>query len=225
MKKSALVLLAMVMLFLGVPKQLNADTTWDVTSSFRSDNGNPNGVWSYGWRNYSQFQLYTSNGPDINGLPVWWGPLQYDGGVAPVIALNTTGSPINGVQPGQLALHPGPNGEASVLRWTAPVGVSGLGSIQGQFLPGDAGIMQVGVFENGNWASPLWTGTDSGAFSISVPLTAGDTIDFAVYGGFGHGSTPLQATITAAPEPSTFVLLGFGAVGLLGFAWRRRKTA
>jgi hypothetical protein len=27
------------------------------------------------------------------------------------------------------------------------------------------------------------------------------------------------------PEPSTLVLLGMGAVGLLGFAWRRRKRA
>jgi len=27
------------------------------------------------------------------------------------------------------------------------------------------------------------------------------------------------------PEPSTLVLLGVGAISLLGFAWRRRKRA
>jgi hypothetical protein len=33
----------------------------------------------------------------------------------------------------------------------------------------------------------------------------------------------VSATVT--PEPSTLVLLGMGAVGLLGWAWRRRKRA
>lgn len=119
----------------------------------------------------------------------------------------------------------GPDGEMSVAQWTAPADWSGGdAAIQGQFFPGDSGIMQVGIFENGNWALPLWSASDSGSFTLSVPVAAGDTIDFGVYGGYSYGNTPLDATITAAPEPSTLVLLGIGAISLLGYAWRRRAA-
>jgi hypothetical protein len=35
----------------------------------------------------------------------------------------------------------------------------------------------------------------------------------------------LLVTYTLAPEPSTFVLLGIGAISLFGYAWRRRPQA
>ena len=227
--------LMVVLWFIGVAV-LTTDSvladTWNPTVDFSNVN-NPNGAWSYGWMDNSHFQLFVSsgtNGPDnANGSPIWWGPLA---GLPPLqdirlpaVWLNT-GSEVYSVPPGMLAFHPGPNGEASVMRWTAPTGVSGLGSIQGQFLPGDFGIMQVGVFEDGDWASPLWTGTDSGTFNLSVPLAAGDTIDFGVYGGYAGGNTLLEATITAAvPEPSTLALLAAGAIGIVGVTWRRRRAA
>jgi threonine dehydrogenase-like Zn-dependent dehydrogenase len=59
-------------------------------------------------------------------------------------------------------------------------------------------------------------------------VSVGSQVDFII-GLDNHsvvnGATKFTATINTVPEPSTFVLLGMGAVGLLGFAWRRRKRA
>ena len=44
----------------------------------------------------------------------------------------------------------------------------------------------------------------------------------------GYGINPSGQNdaflLTPTPEPSTFALLAAGAVGLLGYAWRRRGT-
>jgi hypothetical protein len=47
-------------------------------------------------------------------------------------------------------------------------------------------------------------------------------LDSVSYSG---GGLNLQLRLTTVPEPSTFVLLGMGAAGLLVYVWRRRKTA
>lgn len=203
--------------------------TWDVNANF-TNALNPSGAWSYGWRNGGVFQLYaTPNEFNTDGSPGWFGPLS--NGVIPegfpCIWRNTAPSH-DGVLTGQLSLHPGTGGEMSVARWTAPADYSGDVTVQGKFWPGDSGSMIVGIFKNGNWASPLWTATDWGTFDLSVPIAAGDRIEFGVRAGdtgYGGGNTPLDATITAnVPEPSIVALLGFGAIAFAAIAWRRGMT-
>lgn len=194
-----------------------AQVVWNPTSAFSTTNGNPNGVWTYGWMDtaFTTFAPYAST--SANG---WLGNLGGDG--SPVIWLNTGGSTSYGNPPGDLALHPGPGFQPSILRWTAPAGSSGTAQIVGRFLAGDGGVMAVAIRFNG---SSVWSATDAGSFDFNQLFTAGDQLDFAVYGGYNFGTTPLELTITgpAIPEPAASAgLLGFAALGLVAF--RRRRS-
>lgn len=125
---------------------------------------------------------------ELVGLQIWSMPEATD----PNVTRNSQKYPLSGQgitwQPGQLALHPGPNGESSVVRWTCPG--EGTHTIEGAF----AGIAQrtttdVHVLHNGRSVHNGWINVEGqgnqSIFSESLPLTQGDTLDFVV--GFGNG--------------------------------------
>ncbi len=96
-------------------------TLYDATSDFSINNGNPNGVWSYGWMptDFSTFNLYTHYIlQEPMRLLTWYREGSSD--YTPQIVRNDGSDTFNGIAPGQLALHPSSAYEASVLRWTAP---------------------------------------------------------------------------------------------------------
>jgi hypothetical protein len=187
-----------------------AQVVWNPTTDFSTTNGNPNGVWTYGWMDtaFTTFTVTVSHNTNT-----WLGNLGGDG--SPVIWLNTSTSSPYGVPPGDISLHPGPGTEPSILRWTAPPSFSGTAHVAGQFLSGDTGVMQVEVRFNGN---PVWSATNFGAFVFDRVFVAGDQLDFAVFGGYDYGNTPLVMSITssAIPEPSTCA--AFFGVAVLGVA-------
>jgi hypothetical protein len=91
--------------------------------------------------------------------------------------------------------------------------------------------MQVGIFLNNDWSTPLFQVTDHGSFSFVQAVAPGTTIDFAAYGGYAYGNTPIDARISgslnAVPEIDP---AGLGSVlalvtGALGIVERRRATA
>lgn len=162
-----------------------------------SSTSNPNGNWSYGYTpldDISNFVLFTHavhnnhyGSPDI---PVdWWSrPDEWH----PLILKNTSHLTIviqDGlvVPPNMFEMHPGPNGERSVLRWTAPA--SGHFRAQGQFrglnTNGET-TTDVLIVINGNQTrlSDIVDGYNiEKPFDLTFALSAGSTIDFSV--GFG----------------------------------------
>jgi ELWxxDGT repeat protein len=162
---------------------------------------NPNGVWSYGQSITltSAFQRYTQAGPNnenpppANLLDTWnagtGGRHSY-----PSVLHNGTSNAITSnaftYLPGQLAFHPGPNGQYSVVRWTAPR--AGSLSLEAAFSGLDFGgptTTDVHILRNG---AALFNGevTKFGtgpSFNSEVVVAAGDTIDFAV--GYGSNGT------------------------------------
>jgi hypothetical protein len=188
-----------------------ADTnSWDVTADFSITNGNPNGVWSYGYMNtdFTGFTLFTRKGmyhaPDFIN-PAWDNPGNTAG-----IWKNNSGLTGYGVPQGWLSLHPGSSYQPCVARWTAPTGLSGTISIVGEFLAGDGGKMKVAVRKSG---TEIMYALDNGKFNLTQNISSNEivTIDFMAYGGYAYGNTPLTAKISrvqAVPEPAT--LLGFG---------------
>ena len=207
---------------------------------------NPNGAWSYGFSSsLGGFTPYTGSGIFLGNatLPAWLGAAPGNVALDPWVTKNVSNTMQTGLglqlAPGDLAFHPGPQGQYSIVRWTAPT--AGDFSVGGLFESGDRFVgstVDVHVLENGssllstNLVGPL--GTQTSPFSFLRTLNIGDTIDFAVGFGpnsnFGSDSTVLDATITtrplsppaSVPEPSS--LFGLGCLGAFVY-WQQRRTS
>jgi hypothetical protein len=125
----------------------------------------------------------------LAGLMMW----QRQGGPDPNVTCNPTAHPITGTgmtwQPGNAAFHPGPAGEYSVARWTAPrdgeVQVSAAfanicehATTDVHVLHNAASLLDAGINVNGGGDQAGWSGTAS--------VQAGDTLDCVVGWGNGH---------------------------------------
>lgn len=168
--------------------------TWNANLEFSVDHANPNGVWSYGWYPSTltgPLTLYTlhSSAP---AAPLWGAWIAPDS--TPAVWKNTTNVSQNGVATGQLSLHPGPNGEACVVRWTNPQGSQrGTLLVNGRFWPGDVGWMQVGVRVNGTLE---YQAADSAGFELALDNRDVEDVEFLVWQGYAFGNTPLDVDLT-----------------------------
>ena len=225
--KMRITLLALASLLAMAAPPVHAGSVYDAAADF-SLASNPNGVWSYGYENSLglSLQLYDKATVDVLGrvgLDSWNSSAL---GIDPNVIHNRTNKALTFVsatwQAGELSFHPGPNGQFSVIRWTAPN--AGEFNLSAMF----SGIDFVGptttdvhILQNGNslLSADVLTYGPGPSFSNILSVKAGDTIDFAVGfgpdGNYGFDSTGIAATLTAVPEPVSVLMLTLG-VGIVG---------
>jgi hypothetical protein len=130
----------------------------------------------------------------------------------PALGYNPTNASITPVPPGTATIpahtvefHPGPEGQNSVLRWTAPA--SGNYQVKAVFWGDDfvgPTTTDVHVLHNG---ACIYSAEVSGygpssdqSFTTTISVAVGDTVDFAVGygtdGGYSNDTTGVSAVIT-----------------------------
>lgn len=231
--KSINSLLVTLMLVLAAAWPAKADS---IVGDFSASN-NPNGNWSYGYTSTlgGSFSLFAASGTGCSGtLDVWTTSSGF-----PVVVHNSSGttqtcSGTVSVPTNVLGMHPSSSGEDAVVRWTAAA--SGTYSIGGFFEGLDfvyPTTTDVHILLNSStslFSAGIASFEVPANFALSEALLAGDTIDFVV--GYGNDAsyigdtTGLAGNINAAsaiPEPSAWLLLGTGILGLLSGQRLRRR--
>jgi len=183
-----------------------SSTCWDAAADF-SHTSNPNGQWQYGREVSGTYSLINSGGatlvhssPDVY---FWEGGDGYIG--EPTVGKNVGNSSwvIAGTttyEAGDFGLHPGPNGERAVVRWTAPS--AGTYHVFASFMAGDPSNTSDAMIKSG--ATTLMSlGSIPKTYDATLTLSANQTIDFSV--GWGPNNDYLYDTtitvITVCPVP------------------------
>ncbi|HEX8721893.1 MAG TPA: LamG-like jellyroll fold domain-containing protein, partial [Pyrinomonadaceae bacterium] len=173
---------------------------FDAVKDFSKD-ANPGSTWSYGYAPAAggPFALMTGNDNHWNlepGFSTWYVPTGSGG--LPGMAKNGTGVTktylTSIVHPADLLdLYPSPNGDKSIVRWTAPSAMTV--QIEGRFEGMDTNGPTTDVSITQNSTTTLLAGNVTGytsrvPFMLVRKVAAGDVIDFAV----GYGSNLTNAS-------------------------------
>ena len=179
----------------------------DAARDFFAGSNTASQRWQYGQLNtgaapsVNTFARYGTAGAE-NALRFWRNSTQPD----PNAIKNVTEDAYLHWAPGRLSVHPGPGGEYSVVRWTAPA--SGTFGIFSQFARLNTQAGDVSIHAR-HGATALFDETLNGEgarsqFFERVTVEVGETIDFIVGVGLGYGFdatglTPSIVQLGSAP--------------------------
>lgn len=182
----------------------------DAVTNVSPSGANPSGPWSYGQSAsvgaaFTAYTEFLSSPTGYVGLYVWTSgvagvetnPAAYFNPTAKVIVDSTLTA-----QAGQFFLHPGPLGQYSLARWTAPR--AGTYAVRALFegidvapTTTDVHVQHDGVDVASGFLN-INGGKNTFQSNTTIDVAAGDTLDFAVGNG-GNGytsdSTALSATV------------------------------
>lgn len=169
-----------------------------------SKTSNPSGAWTYGYvrgapgADAGELVVFSTATEGGSGVTAWLDPTNAVLN-APSIFLNDSSASINGVAPGEAALHPGQAGEYAIARWTAPA--AGTYSVEVQFKEGDIGDTNGLLVHNGAVLVTEDSTATNALHTLSVVMSAGDTLDVAVgnKGDFLYDTTPVIFKIRTSP--------------------------
>jgi uncharacterized repeat protein (TIGR03803 family) len=144
----------------------------------------------------------------VNGSTIYGTTYQGGGdGVGNVFSLNTNGT-------GFSTLHAFTDGTGDGGEPAAPVLIGS--TLYGALETG--AIYQIGVNGNGFAILHSFQGNDGQWPYDEMTVNGATMYGMTLQGGAGNDGTLYAFTV---PEPSTLILLGIGAIGLLGWRWKR----
>lgn len=174
----------------------------DLTTDF-SKTANPNGAWAYGYTlgapdgDAGAFIAFTATSVIATDVTAWIDPTHQVLGDPCVYRNESNAVFADGVQPGDVALHPGNAGEYAIARWRAPA--AGKYVVTVQFKEGDTGDTNGLFLRNGAVMVTEDSTSTNEVHRLDLELAAGDELAVAVgsKGDFLDDSTPVVFTIRA----------------------------
>jgi hypothetical protein len=177
---------------------------WNLDEDF-SGTQNPDGAWSFGWRDGPQqtLTLFTDNTP-LNDCDLWW---WWDGDMNLGVWHNFHDTPYHCIAaydflPHTTYFHPGPT-QQTVVRWTAPQDMRV--QLAAHFVEWDGGTDVVRVYANGTelFSAALVALWQTAEYTAELTVVTGDVIECAVDPtSYYYDTTQVSFTIETAGPPT-----------------------